>query len=117
MKLIVQMTALAAAAYLSGSATAATHVEYPVSNVSIEPVQLMLAEGGSDRLTENYLQRQALAKSQPKQESGATYVQLIKENPTASGNTVDDPLDEMNTTNPRLTDPITRDRDEYRSAH
>ncbi|MBM3104187.1 hypothetical protein IIE18_03525 [Pseudomonas sp. V1] len=114
MKLIVQMTALAAAAYLSGSVTAATQVEYPVSN---EPAQLMLAEGGSDRLTENYLQRQALAKSQPKQDSGATYVQLIKENPTASGNTVTDPLDEMNTTNPRLTDPITRDRDEYRSAH
>lgn len=113
MKLILKMSVIVTAALMGATTQADTS---SVFQSHIQSPTLLLAEGGADRLNDYHLQN-ALARSQPDQTS-ERYVQMIKEQPTASGAV---PLDEVTpqtkTPNPALTSPIIRDREEYRSAH
>ncbi|MEG1038341.1 MAG: hypothetical protein RSE94_00340 [Pseudomonas sp.] len=108
MKLIFKMSVLLAAACFSSIGAAASNANNST---------LLLAEGGSDRLL-NYHFENATARSQFDQNAGERYVQMVKEQPTASGvTTTKEALPQTNELDPRLTSPIIRDREEYRSAH
>lgn len=99
MKLIMKMSVVVAAAAAMMAMTATQ------------------AEDGSNRLLD-YHQQNAVARSQTSQDSSEQYVQMIKEQPTASGvNTMQKALPPTQKPDPRLTSPIIRDREEYRSAH
>ncbi|MDD2045949.1 hypothetical protein [Pseudomonas putida] len=116
MKLTFKMSGLVAAAIFSTVTAAAT--EY-TKNIQIdnESSPLLLAEGGSDRVMEYHLQN-SLANNKPDQPSGERYVQMLKEQPTASGtNPTGESLQQTTDPEPNLTSPINRDREEYRSAH
>ncbi|TDF81567.1 hypothetical protein [Pseudomonas sp. H9] len=108
MKLIFKMSVVLAAALFSSIGSAANTTN---NNV------LLLAEGGSDRLIDYHMDN-AAARSQFDQNAGERYVQMVKEQPTASGvTTTEEALPQTNEPDPRLTSPIIRDREEYRSAH
>ncbi|MNJ50046.1 hypothetical protein D3C77_453070 [compost metagenome] len=118
MKLIFKMSALVTVAVLSATAFAANKTENPsgfeIYNYSS---QLLLAEGGSDRLIDYHLQN-ALVRNSDSQSSGERYVQMIKEQPTASGgSSMKESLPQIDKSEPRLTSPIIRDREEHRSTH
>ncbi|MFK8332347.1 hypothetical protein M2D63_020295 [Pseudomonas sp. BJa5] len=120
MKLTIKMSVVvaAAAAMMATAATAATQTEDASSlRLHTQSAQMLLAEDGSNRVLD-YHQQNAMARSQLNQESGERYVQMIKEQPTASGvDSMQEALPPTEKSAPRLTDPITRDREEYRSAH
>lgn len=108
MKLIFKMSVLLAAAFFSTTGSAAS---------TTDSSTLLLAEGGSDRLLD-YHQENTAARNQFDQSAGERYVQMVKEQPTASGVTVtEEALPTTNEPVPRLTSPIIRDREQYRSAH
>lgn len=117
MKLAFKMSGLVAAAVFS-TVTAAAYEENTRNIQSDnEPSPLLLAEGGSDRLMDYHLQN-SLVKIQSEQNSGERYVQMIKEQPTASGvNPTSESLQQTTGSEPKSVSPIIRDREEYRSAH
>jgi hypothetical protein len=118
MKLALKMSGIAAAAVFSTVTFAAYKTDCPSnSQASNESSPLLLAEGGSDRLMD-YHSQNALVRNQPDQPSGERYVQMLKEQPTASGVTpTSEPLQQTTEPEPNFTSPIIRDREEYRSAH
>jgi hypothetical protein len=66
----------------------------------------------------DYHSQNSLVKNQPEPTTGEQYVQMLKEQPTASGvNPTSEALQQTTESQPKLTSPIIRDREEYRSAH
>ncbi|MGH8381229.1 hypothetical protein [Pseudomonas sp.] len=118
MKQIFKMSVVVAAAILSSATSAANNAEKSsTAQTRDESSPLLLAEGGSDRLTNFHLQN-VLVRSQADKNTGERYVQMIKEQPTASGvNSTSEALPQPDKMEPKLTSPIIRDREEYRSAH
>lgn len=117
MKLTLPMSGLVAAAIFSTVTFAAETVNPSNPQAKNEPSLLLLAEGGSDRLMD-YHSQNALVRNQPDQPSGERYVQMLKEQPTASGvKPTSEPLQPTTEPEPNFTSPIIRDREEYRSAH
>ncbi|WP_146146896.1 hypothetical protein [Pseudomonas sp. BBP2017] len=118
MKLTLKMSGLVAAAVFSSVTFAECKTENPSNfhaDNGLSP--LLLAEGGSDRLMDYHLQN-TLVKNQPTPTSSERYVQMLKEQPTASGvNPTSEPLQQTTEPKQNFTSPIIRDREEYRSAH
>lgn len=110
MKAISSKAALAA--LLIGTAVTAVQADPSRWPWPEEQPQLMLAESGSDRVMD-YQERQVLLNQQRRQDSGERFVQMIKEQPTAVGNTTDEPSDKMSEPKPMLKSPIQRDRELY----
>lgn len=115
MKSILPMTALAALVM----ATAVTTVQADeVSGLWLsEGPQLLLAEGGSERLIDFFLRREALVSNRPSQDSGERFAQMVKEQPTAAGAALEQQEQGMQKPEARFNSPIQRDRALYGSPH
>jgi hypothetical protein len=81
MKSILGTTALAA--LVMGTALATVQAD-EVSGPG-EGAQLLLAEGGSDRLVDFFLRREPLVSERQGQDSGERFAQMLEEQPTAAG--------------------------------
>lgn len=84
MKTILQATALATLMMGAGVTTVQAD-EVAVFTLINEGPLLMLAEGGSDRLTAARLQREAVASNDSKQGASQRFIQMIEQQPTAAG--------------------------------
>lgn len=83
MKTILQATALATLMMGAGVTTVQAD-EVAVFTLNEGPV-LMLAEGGSDRLTASQLQREAVVSNDSKPDASQRFIQMIEQQPTAAG--------------------------------
>jgi len=78
--------------------------------------QLLLAEGGSERLIRQQQHMEELASQRADSDDGERFVQLIKEQPTAAGNTTVEQQSERQP-DASFKSPIHRDRTLYGSPH
>lgn len=83
MKTIVQTTALAA--LVVGTAVTTVQADEVSGSWLSDGPQLLLAEGGSDRLVDFFLRRETLVTNRPSEDSGERFVRMIEEQPTAAG--------------------------------
>lgn len=83
MKSILGMTALAA--LMMGTAVATVQADEASGPWPGEGGQLLLAEGGGDRLVDFFLRREPLVSERQGQDSGERFAQMLKEQPTAVG--------------------------------
>jgi hypothetical protein len=83
MKSILGMTALAA--LMMGAAVATVQADQVNGLWPREGAQLLLAEGGSDRLADFFLRRESLVENRSGQDSGERFAQMVEEQPTAAG--------------------------------
>lgn len=114
MKTLITLTALAT--LMAGFGTAAQASETP-SPWSTQAPQLLLAEGGSERVMLNQQRMQALAAQRGRAEDGQRFAQLIEEQPTAAGK-LEDSLDAQGSRpEPTYKSPILRDRALYGGQH
>ncbi|GCA58116.1 hypothetical protein PSCT_04336 [Pseudomonas sp. SCT] len=107
MKSILGMTALAA--LMMGPAVATVQADEVNGPWPRDGAQLLLAEGGSDRLADFFLRRESLAENRSSRDSGERFVQMVEEQPTAAG-----PEREQQTQRSEKSEPgILRDRALY----
>ena len=107
MKSILGMTALAA--LMMGAAVATVQADEVNGPWPRDGAQLLLAEGGSDRLADFFLRRESLAENRSSRDSGERFVQMVEEQPTAAG-----PEREQQTQRSEKSEPgILRDRALY----
>lgn len=83
MKSILGMTALAA--LMMGTAVTTVLADEASGPWPGEGGQLLLAEGGSDRLVDFFLRREPLVSERQGRDSGERFAQMIEEQPTAAG--------------------------------
>lgn len=113
MKSIVGMTALTAL-LVGTSLTAVQAAEVKAVGFHQGP-QLLLAEGGGERLMFNQQRIQAQASKPEASDEGERFAQLMKEQPTAAGNSVEQQLESK--PEPSFRSPILQDRELYGSPH
>lgn len=89
MNTILQATALAALIMSAGVTTVQADevVVFALNESPLFPL-LMLAKGGSDRLTVSRVQREAMASNDSKQGASQRFIQMIEQQPTAAGITL-----------------------------
>jgi hypothetical protein len=83
MKTILGTTALAV--LMMGAAVTTAQADEVSGPWLSEGPQLLLAEGGSDRLVDFFLRREAIAKNRPSEDSSERFAQMLEEQPTAAG--------------------------------
>ncbi|MNT40842.1 hypothetical protein D3C72_1771800 [compost metagenome] len=114
MKTLAGMTVLAAL-LMAGSVTSVQAGETMAVRFQQAP-QLLLAEGGSERLLRQQQQMEVLASQRVDPADGERFVQLIKEQPTAAGGTaVERPYERQ--PDASFMSPIHRDRALFGSPH
>jgi len=114
MKSLVGMTALTA--LLIGTNVTSVQAEEVSALWFTQGPQLLLAEGGSERLMLNQQRLQALANQRSASDDGQRFVQLIEEQPTAAGDAASKQQFERKAA-PSFKSPIQRDRELYGSPH
>lgn len=115
MKSILGTTALAA--LMMGAAVTTVQAGEVAGLWLNEGPLMLLAEGGSDRLMDYRLQREALVSSRPGQDSSQRFVQMIKQQPTAAGSAIEQRDRQTEKSEPSFRSPIWRDRAVYGSPH
>lgn len=114
MKTLAGMTVLTA--LLIGGGVTSAQAGEAIAVWFHQAPQFLLAEGGSERLMLQQQYRQELASQRADSDDGERFVQLIKEQPTAAGDTA---IEQQHERQPDASfkSPIHRDRSLYGSPH